>query len=66
MQTPDTEAGRLTETIMAGVKRRVPEIKTHEYNRIYEAVLEGLMQHDAAKETLLGLINEEHKRRYGR
>lgn len=42
MQTPNTEAGRLTEQVMAKVKAKLPDITTHEYNRTYEAVLEVL------------------------
>jgi hypothetical protein len=39
MQTPNTQAGRLTEQIMASVTQKLPKLPTHEYNRIYEAVL---------------------------
>lgn len=39
METPDSKAGRLTERIMAEVKKRLPNIETHAYNRTYEAVL---------------------------
>jgi hypothetical protein len=38
MNTPNTEAGRMTEKVMLEVKTRLPKIETHEYNRIYEAV----------------------------
>lgn len=42
METLDTKAGNLTEKIMAKVVERLPNIQTHEYNRIYEAVLSVL------------------------
>lgn len=41
-QTPRTEAGQLTELTMLAVRERLPDISTHQYNRIYEAVLETL------------------------
>ena len=30
---------------MARVRRNLPEMKTHEYNRTYEAVLESMQEH---------------------
>lgn len=42
MQTPDTQAGFLTEKIMQRVKEKLPDIQVNEYNRTYEAVLEVL------------------------
>ena len=42
METPINQEGKMTERIMAGVKKRLPNIETHEYNRIYEACLEAL------------------------
>ena len=38
METPKTEAGRLTEKIMLEVRTRLPEIETPQYNCIYEVV----------------------------
>lgn len=45
MQTPNTVAGAVTEDVMARVRRNLPEMKTHEYNRVYEAVLESMNEH---------------------
>jgi hypothetical protein len=45
MQTPNTIAGAVTEDVMARVRRNLPEMKTHEYNRTYEAVLESMREH---------------------
>jgi hypothetical protein len=45
MQTPDTKAGRLTELVMARVRGKLPELQTHEYNRVYECVLAELNCH---------------------
>ena len=42
MQTPNTEAGRVTEDIMQEVLRRLPEITTGTYNPVYESVLAEL------------------------
>lgn len=42
METPNTEAGRLTERIMAKVRGRLPSMSVHEYNVIYECCLETL------------------------
>jgi hypothetical protein len=42
METPKTEAGRVTERIMLRVRSKLPDLPTHEYNRTYEAVLEEL------------------------
>lgn len=42
MDTPKGISGRLTESIMSRVRERLPDIGTHEYNRTYEAVLDGL------------------------
>jgi len=40
METPDTRAGRFTAQAMRRVKKKLPEISTHDYNRVYEAVWE--------------------------
>ena len=45
MQTPNTRAGELTEHIMCRVRSKLPELPTHEYNRVYEAVLGELQCH---------------------
>lgn len=45
MRTPDTKAGRLTELVMARVRGKLPELPTHEYNRVYECVLAELNCH---------------------
>ena len=45
MKTPETTAGYLTENIMCRVRSKLPELPTHEYNRIYEAVLGELQCH---------------------
>jgi len=45
MMTPDTKAGRLTDHIMARVRGKLPELPTHEYNRVYECVLAELNCH---------------------
>ena len=45
MKTPETKAGRLTELIMARVRGKLPELPTHEYNRVYECVLGELNCH---------------------
>ena len=42
MQTPNTKAGRVTEKVMAAVKKRLPDMSTYQYNRTYEGVLEAL------------------------
>lgn len=42
METPNTRAGRITEQIMQEVLRKLPEITTSTYNRIYESVIEVL------------------------
>lgn len=42
MQTPNTPAGQTTERIMSKVRQKLPELPTHEYNRMYEACLEVL------------------------
>lgn len=39
---PHTDRTFLTEKIMSLVMKRLPDIQTHEYNRIFEAVYEGL------------------------
>ncbi len=41
METPNTEAGRLTETIMADIRNRIL-IENKTYNIIYEEVLKNL------------------------
>lgn len=38
MNTPNTEAGRITEKIMLSIKAQLPDIKAVDYNRIYESV----------------------------
>ena len=45
MQTPNTKAGQLTELIMSRIRGKLPELPTHEYNRIYECVLGELNCH---------------------
>lgn len=45
MKTPDTTAGELTDHIMCNVRSKLPELPTHEYNRIFEAVLDELQCH---------------------
>lgn len=45
MMTPETKAGRLTELVMARVRGKLPELPTHEYNRVYECVLAELNCH---------------------
>lgn len=49
MQTPPTEAGRLTELCMKNVRESLPELSVHvgTYNRIYSAILLAL-ETDAA------------------
>lgn len=42
METPKTNAGRLTERIMLSVRAKLPDIKPDQYNRIYESVLAEL------------------------
>ena len=42
MRTPNNIAGRLTEAIMGRVCEKLPDISTHDYNRICESVLAGL------------------------
>ncbi len=51
VKTPDTDAGWLTEKVMAEVKKRLPKISTHDYNRTYEAIFHTL--------------TAEHERRHG-
>lgn len=48
MQTPPSEAGRLTELCMAKVRQQLPELSVHEYNLTYSAILEAL-EADAAR-----------------
>ncbi len=46
MKPQKNVAGKITEDIMAQIRERLPNIKTNEYNRVYEAVysvLSGLM-----------------------
>ena len=45
MKTPETKAGRLTELVMARIRGKLPELPTHEYNRVYECVLAELNCH---------------------
>lgn len=42
MNTPNNKAGSLTETIMARVKAKCPDMDVPTYNRVYEAVHECL------------------------
>lgn len=42
MQTPNTKAGAVTESVMARIRLKLPKIETCEYNRMYEAVLEAM------------------------
>jgi len=42
METPNTRAGHLTESIMANITRKIGKMPTHNYNAIYGAVLEVL------------------------
>ena len=42
MKAPKTIAGQLTEAIMVRVDEKLPELIPHDYNRIFEAVLDGL------------------------
>lgn len=42
METPDTEQGRMTERVMARVREKLPLLVTHDFNRVYESVLEVL------------------------
>ncbi len=46
MEAPKGISGRLTESIMARVRERLPDIETHEYNRTWEAVYDGLENTD--------------------
>ena len=57
METPKTNAGRITERIMFKVREKLPEIETHEYNRTYEAVLAVLKEEciDAPQESFISL-----------
>lgn len=45
METPNTIEGAITEDIMRRIVRKLGKFPTHNYNRIYEAVLEGLNLH---------------------
>jgi hypothetical protein len=45
METPDTIEGFLTEAIMIAITRKVGKMPTHNYNAIYEGVLEALNRH---------------------
>lgn len=49
METPKNEAGDITELIMESVKRKLPEIDTYTYNRVYEAIYESLSHGDILK-----------------
>ena len=51
MKTPETTAGYLTDHIMARVRSKLPELPTHEYNRIFEAVLSELQCHVLTERT---------------
>ena len=42
MQTPNTIEGAITEDIMLRAVRKLGKFPTHNYNLLYEAVLEGL------------------------
>lgn len=42
MQTPKNDEGKMTEQIMFGIMKRLPNLGTFEYNRIYESCLEAL------------------------
>ncbi len=42
MKCPKTISGRLTEAIMGRVRDKLPEITTHDYNRVCESILAGL------------------------
>ena len=42
MKTPNTIEGAITEDIMRRVKKKLGNIETYGYNRVYEAVLESL------------------------
>lgn len=42
MQTPNTIEGAITEDIMRRAVKKLGNFPTHNYNRLYEAVLEGL------------------------
>lgn len=63
MKTPDTKAGEVTEDVMARVRRNLPQMETHEYNRTYEAVLEAMQQHfpetDELAERILRRSNKQ-------
>lgn len=56
MKTPNTRAGRITEDIMAEVRRKNPTIQTSVYNGIYSAVLERLTEEFADSDTISKLI----------
>ena len=42
MQTPNTIEGAITEDIMLRAVQKLGNFPTHNYNRLYEAVLESL------------------------
>lgn len=42
METPNTRAGRITETIMYKLTARWPDIDVADHNRIYDTILEVL------------------------
>ena len=42
MDSPKTISGRLTEAIMARVSEKLPDMSTHDYNRVWESVQAGL------------------------
>lgn len=47
MQTPNSQAGALTERIMEAITVKIGKMPKHNYNRIYEAVLETLSKESA-------------------
>ncbi|MCK9460604.1 MAG: hypothetical protein M0R80_13275 [Proteobacteria bacterium] len=56
MNTPDTNAGHLTEKIMSKIKEREPEMCTSLYNKIYESVLAVLDDEEKWNESFKGFI----------
>lgn len=48
METPNTDAGRLTEVIMLAINAELPDLQTAKYNRVYSSVLSALTSANAA------------------
>jgi hypothetical protein len=45
MQAPNTIEGHLTELIAANIRKKFPEMKPHQYNPMWSAILETLEEH---------------------